>query len=259
MNFILKQGPFLHSKNNKFNIELTLLITLIPFVIYKISSNLINNLLLFIIILVSSLLTSIFIDYIKGNKIKIENYMDDIIYILIVSFIIPENISYLFIFLINILISIIRKYIKFLNYPIVIGIISFGFLDIFNKSIILSNFNLYIFIIISIITILVLIINKSFKFRIALAFILLVTIGGFLKQDFGTNFMFLIFNSIYIIASFKLTPNNAFIQILYGLILGVVAIFLPIFYFYISIILISLIFIYVDKNYSYYLALKKGI
>lgn len=259
MNFILKPGPFIYGKNTKYNIELTALITLIPFLIYRLLLNPINNSILFGTISLSTIISSLFIDYIKGKKLIFKNYISDIVYILIVSIIIPENISYLFIFLINLIITIIKKFVNIINFTSLIGFLSTLFLIINNKNIVFTNYNLFVMIIVSLISIVVMIINKSFKFRITLSSLLLIIIGCILKNDFGTTSMILLFNSIYVFPNFTSTPNNAFIQILFGLIIGVLSIFLPISYLYILVVIISLIFIYIDRHYTYYLATKKGI
>ena len=148
MNFIVKNGPFIKTKNDKLSIEAVTFISLIPFLIYRIILNPVNNLIILILLLLSTLPLSIFIDYIKNKKINIMDYINDLNYVLIMSILVPINIPYELIFTCNIVLIILSKFIDFINYKSLLIFIIFIYFQFINKNYILSDYNIYLYLII---------------------------------------------------------------------------------------------------------------
>ena len=160
MNFIVKNGPFVKSKNDKFSIELTILISLIPFLIYKIVGNPLNNFIILLVVMLSTFPISIFIDYLLNKKIDFKKNINDLSYSIIVSILIPINTPYILLFIINIILVIISKFLNFINYKSLLLFIIY-FLITFNKDkIIINEYNIYLYLILLLI-ILFILINKG--------------------------------------------------------------------------------------------------
>lgn len=254
MEFIVKNGPFIKDKNNKNRIFLTYLLTLIPFLIYRIIDNTINNSILIFISLLSTLLVSVFIDYLRNKKIIFNNYINDISYAIIISLIVPVNTPYILIFILNIILVILNKFIKMINCKAIIVFICTMFLTLNHQNLILSNYNVYIFILLIIISMVILIIKRSIKFRICISFLITLIIGTILTLDINSNTLLLMFSSIYVISEFSVTPNTALIQFLYGALLGILSTILPLQYLFLMVIIFGIVFKFVDRYYLYYLA-----
>lgn len=253
MNFIVKNGPFIKDKNNVAKINLSIISTLIPFIIYKIFLNGINSIILFAISIISTLFISVFYDYIIGKKIIIDKYYKDLIFGIIVGFIIPINTPYIILFFTNIIITFISKYYKQINIYIIASTIITWFIIISGGKLIFLEYNIYIFSLLIFMVLLFLISMKTIKFRIVIGLILFIIINILLKQNITEIDYILIFSSIFVIPNFDSTPNSALIQFIFGLSIGIISIFINLEILFIIIIILNLIFKYLDRYYSYYL------
>lgn len=253
MEFLVHNGPFIKDKNNVQKIILTNLLTLIPFMIYRCYINGLNSIVLFIISIVSSLFTSILFDYIKTNKIDIKNYYKNLIFSIIVVFITPLNTTYLLLVFVNIIIVLISKFYNEINMYTICGLIIYIYMMLTNNKILLGNYNIYIYSILILISLITLITNRSMKFRISIASIVFVIIKMLFSMSIDNTDYILLFLCLFVIPEFKSTPNTALIQIIFGIVFGILSMFLNIELIFISIIVLNVVFKYLDRNYVYYL------
>lgn len=254
MEFIVGNGPFIKDKNNVQKIILTNLLTLIPFMIYRCYINGLNSIVLFIISIVSSLFTSIMFDYIKTNKIDIKNYYKDLIFSIIVVFITPLNVPYLLLFFVNIGVVLLSKFYNEINIYIISAFIIYLFMILTNTNLIYGNYNIYIYSILLFISLITLITNRSMKFRISVASITFIIIKMLFSMSIYNTDYILLFLCLFVIPEFKSTPNTALMQIIFGIVVGVLSMFLNIELIFISIIVLNVAFKYIDRNYAYCLS-----
>jgi len=254
MEFIVNSGPFIKDKNNVQRIFVTNLLTLIPFMIYRCYINGLNSIVLFIVSIVSSLFTSVIFDYIKTGKIDIKNYYKTLIFSIIIVFITPLNISYLLLFFVNIIVILLSKFYNEINIYVIAALIIYLFMLLTNNNIVLGNYNIYIYFVLLFISLITLITNRSVKFRITVASILFIIIKLIINQSITEIDYLLLFLCQFVIPEFKSTPNTALIQIIFGIIIGVLSMFLNIEFVFASIIVMNLVLKYIDRTYAYYLA-----
>jgi len=254
MKFIVNNGPFIKDKNNHQKIILTNLLLLIPFLIYRCYINGLNSIVLFVISIISSLFSSIMFDYIKNKRLDIKNYYKDVIYSIIVVLITPLNIPYLLLFFVNIIVVLLSKFYNEINIYIITSIIVYIFMIITNNNLIYCNYNIYIYSVLLFVSLITLITNRSIKFRISVAYILFIIIKLIFNQTITQIDYILLFLCLFVIPEFKSTPNTAFIQIIFGIVIGILSMFLNLEFVFISIIILNLVFKYIDKNYAYFLA-----
>jgi len=243
-------GPYIKDINSSKKIFRNILISLIPILIYKLFLTGINGLILLLVSSITTLITNILIEYIKNTN---KNYIYSIIIGIIIFLVIPSNTPFMLIFLANIISIIIFKFIKYINPIAISSFIIYMFFTITKNEIILSKYNIYILIGISIITMIYMISNKAIKFRISLVFLAINLLGFILNLDLNFLYLIIIFG-LFVIPELFSTPNLAMSQILYGLILGLLSILLPIEYFILSIIIINMLNKYIDLNIAIYLA-----
>jgi len=254
VDFIVNNGPFIKDKNNIQKILLTNLFLLIPFIIYKFYIAGINSIIIFILSIISILGTSIIFDYIKYKNININKYYKDITFSIIITIILPCNTSYIVLLLVNIIVTTLSKFYDIINIYIISSFLICLFTKFTNNNLIYNNYNIYIYSLLLFISLIVLVINRSVKFRICISYILFVIIKLLFNQSISEIDYILLFMSIYVIPEFKSTPNTAFIQIIFGITIGILTIFLNIEYIFLSIIILNVVFKYIDINYSYFLA-----
>lgn len=254
MEFKVGNGPFIKDSNNVQKIILTNLLTLLPFIIYRCFINGVNSIILFIISIISSVLTSILFDYVKDKKIDYKNYYKDLIFSIIVVFIIPVNTPYLLMFFANIIVVLVSKFYNEMNIYAIVGSIVCIFMLLTNNNLVFGNYNIYIFSVLLFISLLTLISNRSIKFRITISFIIFIIIKMILNSSITNIDYVLLFISIYIIPEFKSTPNTALIQIIFGITVGILSILINIELVFILILIHNILFKYIDRYYSYYLA-----
>ncbi len=254
MEFIVNNGPFIKDKNNAQKIILTNFLTLIPFMIYRCYIGELNSIVLFIISIVASLFTSIIFDYIKTNKININDYYKDLIFSIIVVFITPLNIPYLLLLFVNIGVVLISKFYNEINIYTISSLVIYLFMIFTTNSLVFGNYNIFIYSFLLFVSIITLITNRSTKFRISIASIIFIIIKMLFNMSFDNIDYILLFLCLFVIPEFKSTPNTAFIQIIFGIVVGVLSMFLNIELMFISIIVLNVVFKYIDRNYAYFLA-----
>ena len=254
MGYIVTNGPFIKSKNNKDKILLTNLMMLTPFLIYKFNINGLNGFVIFLVSIMSSLITSFLYNFINDKKNKLNNYYNEVIYSIIISLIVPINVPYLFLFFVNIVIIFLSKYLNITNIYIVACTIICFVMIFTNNKLVFLNYNIYIFSILLIISLFTLINTRSIKFRITIFYLLILIIKIILSKSILDTDYLLLFMSIFVLPEFKSTPNCALIQILFGISIGILSCLFSIEYLLILICVLNIIFKYIDKIYSYYLA-----
>ena len=116
------------------------------------------------------------------------------------------------------------------------------------------DYNIYIFSILLIISIIILINARAIKFRITISFIVIIIIKLLLNSIIVPSDYLLLFSSIFIIPEFKSTSNPAFVQIIFGIVIGILSLFFNIEFLFIAVIILNIIFKYISQMYSYYLA-----
>lgn len=146
------------------------------------------------------------------------------------------------------------KFYDEINIYTLASLIIYIFMILTNNNLIFGNYNIYIFTALLFVTIILLITNRSIKFRISIASIIFIIIKLVLNKSIIETDYLLLFLCIFVIPEFKSTPNTAFIQIIFGLIFGILSLFLNMELLLISVILLNIIFKYIDRNYVYYLA-----
>ena len=222
--------------------------------IYRCYVNGVNSIVLFIISIVSSLFTSVMFDYIKNNKIDFKNYYKDLIFSIVIVIITPLNTPYLLLFFANIIVMLISKFYNEINIYAITGFIIYLFMILTNNVIELADYNIYIYALLLFISLITLITNRSIKFRISVASTVFVITKIVFNQTITEIDYILLFLCLYVIPELKSTPNTALIQIIFGVVIGVLSMFLNLEFVFISVIILNLIFKYIDKNYAYYLA-----
>lgn len=249
-------GPYIKSENNKTKIMYSILISLIPFIIYKLYLTNFKSIISLLIISIFSIITSIafdmFKDY-KNYKFKFINYLYIIIIGSITYLFIPYKTPIILTILSIVLGIIINKFLKNINSIFVSGLLVYGYFALTNGEIINLKINILLLIILAILSLFYLILNKSIKFRISLIFILIGLLSMFIKTDY-TNLWLLIVLGIYVVPEFYSTPTTVVASIIYSLIMSIVFIFLPIHYFVIFGIIMNILNKQLDLNIAYYLA-----
>lgn len=254
MEFLVHNGPFIKDKNNIQKIILTNLLTLIPFVIYRCCINGLNSIILFTISILSSLLTSMMFDYIKTNKIDIKNYYKDLIFSIIIVLITPLNTSYLLLLFVNVMVVLISKFYNEINIYAISSLIIYMFMILTNNRLMLGNYNIYIYSILLLFSLITLITNRSIKFRISIASIIFIIIKMIFNSTIIEIDYLLLFLCLFVIPEFKSTPNTALIQIIFGIVFGILSIFFNVEFIFILIIILNLLFKHLDRNYVCYLS-----
>jgi len=254
MEFIVNNGPFMKSKNTKDKILLINFIMLIPFLVYRLFLNSLNSIIIFVISLISSIVTSFLYNYINNKKQKFNNYYKELIYSIIITLITPVNVSYLLLFFVSVVVIFLSKYFDMFNIYLVSATIIYLTMILTSNTLQFVDYNIYIFSILILISLITLINTRSIKFRITLFCLLVVIIKLLLNQSVSGVDYLLLFSSIFVIPEFKSTPNPAFIQIVFGLLSGILSIFFNIEILFIIILILNIVFKYIDKNYAYYLA-----
>lgn len=249
-------GPYIKDLNNSKKMFLNILIGLIPILIYKLYLTKINGLILLLVSCVIVLLTNNLVEYInKSSKYKfnILSNLYSLIIGIVTFLIVPSNTSVMLIFLANIISISIFKFINCINPIALSSFIIYMFFTITRTKVIVPEYNLYILIGISIIITIYLISKKAIKFRILFVFLFINLLGFMLKLDQNILYYIIVFG-LFIIPELCSTPKLAISQILYGLILGILSVLLPIEYFILSILIINVLNKYIDLYIAYYLA-----
>ena len=122
-----------------------------------------------------------------------------------------------------------------------------------NNSLVFLEYNIYIFSILLINSIIMLINRRAIKFRIMLPIIILIIFKLIMANTIEVYDYLLLFSSVFVIPEFKTTPNPAFIQIIFGCIIGILLLFLNIELLFIIVLILNIIFKYISQLYSYYL------
>ena len=252
MEYIVSKAPFMRSNNNKQKILITTLIMLIPFLIYRFLINCLNSIIIFLILFVTTLIINFVFKYISKKNQDI-NYYVCLIYSIITTFILPVNTSYLLLFFINMIVILLSKFYRQINIYLVTTVIIYFTILLTNDSLVFLNYNIYIFAIFLIISIITLINTRAIKFRITLSFLVLFIIKLILTNTLVPVDYILLFSSIFVIPEFKSTPNPAFVQIIFGCVIGLLSLFFNIEILFISVIILNIIFKYISQIYSYYL------
>lgn len=255
----MNHGPYIKSKNNKSKIIYNILISLIPFILYKLYLTNIKSILPLLISIVFSILTSVIFDTIKNYKDYKFNYKD-YLYTLVIGIIIhlfiPYNTPLLLLALTTSVAIIINKIFKNINPILIVGLVSYWYFILTNNEIIKLNINLYILILISAISFIYLLINKAIKFRITLIFLILSILSLFMFNIEIYNIYVLIILSIYVICELYSTPNTALACILYALILSILYVIFPLQWFIFIALIINILNKYLDLNVAIYLVNK---
>ena len=117
---------------------------------------------------------------------------------------------------------------KEINIYGIVGSIVCIFMLLTNNNLVFGNYNIYIFSLLLFISLLTLISNRSIKFRITISFIIFIIIKMILNSSIINIDYVLLFMSLYVIPEFKSTPNTALIQIIFGMVVGVISILINI-------------------------------
>lgn len=237
-------GPYIKDLNNSKKIFRNILISLIPFLIYKLFLIGINGLILLLVSVITTLITNVLVEYIKGNN---KTYIYPIIIGIAIFLVIPSNTPFMLLFLNNIISILIFKFINYINPIAISSFITYMFFTITKNEIILLKYNIYILIGIALIILIYLIYNNTLKFRITISFLLITIIGYILGFDLNSLYLIIIFG-LFIIPELFSTPNLAMSQIIFGLILGILYIILPIEYFLLCLIVSNSLHKYIDLN-----------
>lgn len=237
-------GPYIKDLNSSKKIFKNILISLIPILLYKLFLTGINGIILLLISCITTIITNILAEYIKGvNK----TYIYPIIIGIIVFLIIPSNTPYMLLLLLNIISIIIFKFINSIN-PIAISLfLIYLFFSLTKNDVILPKYNLYILLSLSIIILIYLIYNRAIKFRITISFLLINLIGYLLKIDLNNLYLIIIF-ALFVIPELFSTPKLAMSQIIFGLILGIISILLSVEYLMLCLIIFNILNKYIDLN-----------
>lgn len=250
MKLNVKSGPFIKSNVTKQKIELTILISLIIMNLYRILVDGILPIFYLVSVFVPLFISSVIYDSISKRQIRLLNYINVIISSLITTLLIPINSNYILILILTFVTGIIGKFLKVNEISLNLSLIL-----IFNNPT-MTNYNIYIFSLLLILSIVALIKNRALKFRISLIYILVLILSFILKSiDINRIFMLLLIG-VYVIPYFKSSPNTSTVQYMYGLILGIIGAFANYNVLYISITLLSIVFIYIDFYNSYLLSRK---
>ena len=245
-----KSGPFIKSNITKQKIELTILISLIIMNLYKILIDGILPIFYLASIFVPLFISNVIYDCLNKKQIKFSNYISVIISSLTTLILVPINSNYILILFLSFITGIISKFINVNEISLNLSLIL-----TFNSAV-LTNYNIYIFSILLILSIIFLIKFRALKFRICLTYILVLILTFLLRPiDISQLFMLLLIG-VYVIPYFKNSPNTSTVQYIYGLILGIIGAFSNYYILYISITLLSIIFIYIDFYNSYLLSKK---
>lgn len=254
MEFSIKNVSFMKSNNNNDKIFLINVATLMPFLIYKCYINGLNSIIICILSIISSFLSSLLYNYIVGHEHKISVYYKELIYSIIITFILPINTPYLLLFIVNIVIILLSKYINMINIYLISTTLIYYVILSTNNTLQFLDYNIYIFSLMLIISLLTLIDMRSIKFRISLFYILTIIIKLLITRNILPVDYVLLFSGVFVIPEFKSTPNTAFIQIIFAVSVGIISIIFSIEYLFVLVIVLNIIFKYIDKYYSYFLA-----
>ena len=227
---------------------------LIPFLIYRCYLNGLNSIIIYIVSLISSLLTSVLYNYIISKKNKINIYYRELIYSIIITFILPINTPYLLLFFVNIVVILLSKYIDMVNIYLIPTTLVYFVILLMNNTLHFLNYNIYFFSLMLIMSLFTLIDTRSTKFRISLFYILMIIIKLLISQTILPIDYLLLFSGVFVIPEFKSTPNTAFIQIIFAVLIGIISIICSIEYFFVLVLILNIIFKHIDKYYSYFLA-----
>ena len=173
----LINGPYIKSSNNSNKIMYNILISMIPFVIYRFYLTKMEDIVLLLISMSFTLLTSIIheiIKNIKDYKFEFKNHLYSLIMSIVIYLFIPYNTPLIVVALSNILSITISKIIKNINPILISGLIINIYFYVVKLKPLYLNMDLLILIIILVISLSYLIIKRAFKFRIALIFIIYI-------------------------------------------------------------------------------------
>ena len=252
----MNYGPYIKSQNNNEKIIYNLLISLVPFVIYRIYLTNIESIISLFIIIIVSVLANIIFDTLKNlqnYKFRFKNYLYPIIIGTVIYLFIPYNTPLFLTVLATLVGIIINKLFKNINPVLITSLIIYAYFLITNNNIIKLDFNIFILIGISILSLGYLILNRSLKFRISLVFILLSLLSLLITEIDYNNIYLLIILGIYIIPELYSTPNTAMAGILYALMVSIMFIILPMPIFLIFGIIMNILNRYLDLNVAFYL------
>ena len=145
MEFIVNNGPFMKSKNTKDKILLINFIMLIPFLVYRLYLNGLNSIIIFVISLISSIVTSFLYNYINNKEQKFNNYYKELIYSIIITLITPVNVSYLLLFFVSVVVIFLSKYFDMFNIYLVSATIIYLTMILTSNTLQFVDYNIYIF------------------------------------------------------------------------------------------------------------------
>lgn len=252
----MNYGPYIKSENNNDKIIYNILISLIPFIIYKIYLTNLTSIISLFITIISSVLISIIFDAFKNSqsyKFNFKNYIYPVIIGTIIYLFIPSNTPLFLIILSTIIGTSINSFFKNVNPVLIASLIIYAYFLITNNNIIKLDINIFILIGISIISLGYLILNRSVKFRISLVFILLSLLSLLIVKIDYNNVYLLIILGLYIIPELYSTPNTAMAGILYALMASITFMILPMPIFLIFGIIMNILNRYLDLNVAFYL------
>ena len=255
----LINGPYIKSSNNSNKIMYNILISMIPFVIYRFYLTKMEDIVLLLISMSFTLLTSIIheiIKNIKDYKFEFKNHLYSLIMSIVIYLFIPYNTPLIVVALSNILSITISKIIKNINPILISGLIINIYFYVVKLKPLYLNMDLLILIIILVISLSYLIIKRAFKFRIALIFIS-ISIFSFILKSFSVSNLYILFIlGIYILPELYSSPKSAYACYIYSILCSILYILLPFEYFIVSIIILNIFNKYLDLNIAYFLALK---
>lgn len=255
----IEKGPYIKSTNNSNKIIYNILISTIPFIIYRFYLTKIEDIVLLLISMSFTLLTSIIYEIvlnIKEYKFNFKNHIYSLIMSIIIYLFIPYNTPLILLATSNLISTITNKLFKYINPVLVSGLIINLYFIIKDLTPLYLKMNIIILTIILLISLIYLIVTKSVKFRISIIFIIISVLSSFITKSSISNIYIIFILGIYIIPELYSSPKSAYAGYIYSIICAIMYILLPIQYFIMFLIITNIFNRYLDLPIAYYLALK---